>query len=32
MKGTHGMSTPTDGQSSYAPGWYPDVTAPGTER
>ena len=26
------MSTPTDGQNSYAPGWYPDVNAPGTER
>ncbi len=26
------MSTPTDGQPAYAPGWYPDVNVPGTER
>lgn len=30
-KGTT-MTTPTDGTPSYAPGWYPDVNAPGTER
>jgi len=26
------MTTPNDGTPTYAPGWYPDTNAPGTER